>query len=99
MDPYGPMAASGELSAATQDGGKKGYLPSSPSEYLPLVCPNPFCFEVNPGGRSAWKEDLTEHLNWKRVNHLLLQIRDLRLKRDPGPHSQKARKRVWKAQV
>ena len=37
MDPYGPAAASGELSAATQDWGKKGYLPSSPSEYLPLV--------------------------------------------------------------
>ena len=37
MDPYGPAAASGELSAATQDGGKKGNLPSSPSEYLPLV--------------------------------------------------------------
>ena len=37
MDPYSPAAASGELSAATQVGGKKGYLPSSPSEDLPLV--------------------------------------------------------------
>lgn len=37
MDPYGPAAASGELGAATQVGGKKGYLPSSPSEDPPLV--------------------------------------------------------------
>lgn len=36
MDPDGPAAASGELSAATQVG-EKGYLSSSPSEDLPHV--------------------------------------------------------------
>lgn len=53
MDPYGPAAASGELSAATQEGGggwgKKGYLPSSPSEYLPLPVLIPSALRLTQG--------------------------------------------------
>lgn len=61
-------------------------MPNFPSEDLPLVpVLISFALRSNPEGRGnpfAWKDGLTDHVSWKRSNHLLLQIRDLGPKRE-----------------